>query len=211
MNPEYILDVLGLLDDDLIREAETCTAPGQRSGYRGWMTLAACLVVVIALGYVFRNGIGMGGGGAGGGAAPEFSGTAPSTSSGGATQGTDGLWNQGASSGGSAAPKPAGPPASAGGSEDTAAPGATEPQSPSDALEEGQTFAVLADGTVYQATEEAILLEPAESDVQYTTGGKEEDAGFLPAGTAYVMLEPGVAAVFMEETGLWRVFISVQP
>lgn len=208
MNPEYILDVLGLLDDDLIREAETCTAPGRRSGYRGWMTLAACFAVVIALGYVLTH---VGGMGSGGGAAPEFSGTAPSTSSGGATQGTDGLWNQDASNGGNAAPKPAGPPASAGGSEDTAAPGATEPQSPSDALEEGQMFAVLEDGTVFRATEEAILLEPAESDVQHTIGGKEEDAGFLPAGTAYVMLEPGVAAVRVEETGPWRIFISVQP
>lgn len=206
MNPEYILDVLGLLDDDLIREAETCTAPRRQSSYRSWVTLAACLVVVIALGYVMRNGIGMGGSSAGGGAAPEFSGT-PSTSSGG-TQDTDELWGQDASNGENTAPDPAGPAASIGSPED---PGATDPQSPSDALEEGQLFAVLADGTVYQATEETVPLEPAESDVQYTVGGKEEDASFLPAGTAYVMLEPGVAAVRMEEDGSWQIFISVEP
>lgn len=205
MNPEYILNALGLLDDDLIREAETCTAPRRRSGYRSWMALAACLTVVIALGYALTHI-----GGMSGGAAPEFSGGAPSTSGGG-TQDTDELWGQDASNGESIAPDPAGPSASIGSPEDTAPPGAAEPQSPSDALDERRIFAVLADGTVYQATEETVPLEPTESDIQYTVGGKEEDAGFLPAGTAYVILEPGAAAVYVEETGSWRIFISVQP
>ena len=51
MNTEYLLDAIGLLDDDLIQEAETCSAPKRRSGYRSWMSLAACLAVVVVLGY----------------------------------------------------------------------------------------------------------------------------------------------------------------
>ena len=208
MNPEYILDALGLLDDDLIQEAETCTIPKRQFSYRRWMTLAACLTVVIALGYVLTHV-----GGMGGGAAPELSGGTPSTSSGGATEATDGLWSQDESSGGNTAPDPAGPAASIGSPEDNAAPGAHDALEPAEAPEEGQTFAVLADGTVYRATEETVLLEPVESAIQYTVSGEgaAEAASFLPAGTAYVMLEPGVAAVLMEETGPWRIFISVEP
>lgn len=210
MNPEYMLDVLGLLDDDLIREAESCTAPGRQSSYRSWMTLAACLTVVAALGYVLTHV-----GGMGGGAAPEFSGgAAPSVSSGGDNaQTADEMWGQDASNGKSAAHDSAGPSASVSDSMESVDPGAPDLQGPAGAPEEGRIFAVLADGAVYQATEEDILLEPVESMLQYTIGGERaaEDAGFLPAGAAYVMLEPGVAAVLMEESGPWRIFISVEP
>lgn len=209
MNPEYILDALGLLDDDLIREAESCAVPRRQSSYRSWMTLAACLTVVIALGYVLTHV-----GGMGGGAAPEFSGTAPSAG-GDNTQAAEGLWNQDESNGGNTAPDPAGPAASIGSPVDSVAPGTADPQEPAGGPEGEQIFAVLADGTVYQATEEEVLLEPVESAIQYTIGskGQTEDASadFLPAGTAYVMLEPGAAAVLMEENGPWRVFISVEP
>ena len=51
MNTEYLLDAIGLLDDDLIQEAEACSAPKRRSGCRSWMSLAACLAVVVVLGY----------------------------------------------------------------------------------------------------------------------------------------------------------------
>lgn len=176
------------------------------------MTLAACLAVVIALGYALTHV-----GGMGGGAAPEFSGgAAPGTSAGGDNaQAAEELWGQGqdASNGESAAPDPAGPNASAGSPMGTDDPGAHDLLEPTEDPEGERMFAVLADGTVYQATEEDALLEPVEGAIQYTIGGERaaEEAGFLPAGTAYVMLEPGVAAVRVEESGLWRIFRSVEP
>lgn len=199
MTSEYLLDAVGLLDDDLIREAETYAAPGRRSGHGGRMTLAASVAVVIALGYALTHI-----GGMGGGAAPEFSGGAAGNSE---SQTTDG---QDSSNGESIAPNSPDP----GDSADSPLQGADpcEPNAPGRGPEAERIFAVLADGTVYQATEEYVLPEPAESAVQYTiSGGAEEDDNFLPAGTAYVMLEPGVAAVRMEEAGPWRVFISVEP
>ena len=50
MTPEYLLDAIGLIDDDLIQEAET--APVHRpASWRRWGSLAACAVLVVALGY----------------------------------------------------------------------------------------------------------------------------------------------------------------
>lgn len=49
MSREHLLEAIGLLDDDLIREAEEYRR--SRRNYRPWISLAACLVVVLALGY----------------------------------------------------------------------------------------------------------------------------------------------------------------
>ena len=51
MNAGDILDAIGLLDDSLIQEAEEYSRPRKQAGYRPWISLAACLAVVIALGY----------------------------------------------------------------------------------------------------------------------------------------------------------------
>ena len=50
MTAEHILDAIGLLDDDLILEAEGYAAPKARS-WRRWTALAASFAVVILLGY----------------------------------------------------------------------------------------------------------------------------------------------------------------
>lgn len=73
MNAEYLLDAIGQLDDDLIREAERYRRPKAR--YGRLMGLAASFAVVILLGY-FATHFGMGGGSGsapanGGAAAPE--------------------------------------------------------------------------------------------------------------------------------------------
>lgn len=51
MNTEHILDAIGLLDDDLIREAEEYSRPRASFDYRRWIGLAASLAVVLTLGY----------------------------------------------------------------------------------------------------------------------------------------------------------------
>ncbi len=60
MNTEHILDAIGLLDDDLIREAEEYSRPRASFDYRRWIGLAASLAVVLALGY---GAVNLGGGG----------------------------------------------------------------------------------------------------------------------------------------------------
>lgn len=63
MNSEHLLDAIGLLDDDLIREAEEYRRPGRN--WRPWISLAACLAVVLTLGYAVTHlEFGMGGGSA---------------------------------------------------------------------------------------------------------------------------------------------------
>ena len=64
MTADYLLDAMGLIDDDLIQDAEVLSAPALRSSVRRWTdraaALAACLVLVAALGYGISN-LGMGG------------------------------------------------------------------------------------------------------------------------------------------------------
>ena len=64
MTADYLLDAMGLIDDDLIQDAELLSAPTLLSSVRRWTeraaTLAACLVLVAALGYGISN-LGMGG------------------------------------------------------------------------------------------------------------------------------------------------------
>ena len=82
MNAGDILDAIGLLDDSLIQEAEEYSRPRKQAGYRPWISLAACLAVVIALGYgaVRLTYLGVGNGS---GAAPGQAGCASNESKGG--------------------------------------------------------------------------------------------------------------------------------
>ena len=194
MNPEYLLDAMGLLDDDLIQEAEQYQRRKPRINYSRWLAWAASFAVVIVLGYGVTH-IGMGGGG-----------SAP---------------NGGASTGGAAA---------SGCESMQNAPSATDspddsdqafvPEEPSNGAGGTQAgdwyLALMADGTVYWATEEYIDLDPEEDDIRYTTSfinsvepEEEGQANFLPVGTAYVVLDNGIAAVYQEDTGSWRVYDSV--
>ena len=51
MNTEHLLDAIGLLDDDLVREAEEYKSLRKGPGYWRWGSLAACCALVLALGY----------------------------------------------------------------------------------------------------------------------------------------------------------------
>lgn len=65
MTPEFLLDALGLLDDDLIQDAELRTAP-KVLPWRRWASWAACLALVLTLGYgAVRLGVSGGGSSAG--------------------------------------------------------------------------------------------------------------------------------------------------
>ena len=214
MNPEHLLDAIGLLDDDLIREAEAYRPP--RRDYSRWLSLAACLAVVLTLGYALTHlNLGMGGGAApenqmSGGAASAPSGSCGATVEGpppASTEGTDGSSMQG----GGDWPEPSSP--------DAAAP--QEPGANGGSSVTGDWLpAIRVDGVVYYwDTKEYIHLEPEEYDIRYTTSfinswEPEEDgqANFLPIGLPYVVLDNGTVAVLHnEETNTWEVYDSVPP
>ena len=46
MTSEHILDAIGLLDDELVREAEEYRRPRARFDCRRWGSLAACCALV---------------------------------------------------------------------------------------------------------------------------------------------------------------------
>ena len=80
MNADFLLDAVGLIDDDLILDAETCPAARRAAPLllvRRWAALAACLALVIALAYQVGQ-LGTAGGSSG-----------ASTSSGGGTAGNE--------------------------------------------------------------------------------------------------------------------------
>ena len=58
MTAEHLMDAVGLLDDDLIQEAEQVMHPRRRIYTERWLGMAASLALVIALGYgAFRLGL----------------------------------------------------------------------------------------------------------------------------------------------------------
>lgn len=197
MNAEYLLDAVGLLDDDLLREAEEYRRP--RRDYRPWIGMAACLAVVLTLGYALTH-IRMGGGGAAPG--NQMSGGAASAPAG--------------SYGGAEAPplEEAFPPASAEGPDGSSMQGGgdwTEPQEPGMAVET-DTLAVLIDGGLYRSTGEIIQLSPEEGEVQYGLSWHDEESGEdRVEPRRWLMLEDGTVAVSwdIQEHG-WLVFAPAE-
>lgn len=56
MTREHLLEAMGLLDDDLIKEAEE-PAGRKKWNRQSWIALAACLAIVLTIGYgVVQNG-----------------------------------------------------------------------------------------------------------------------------------------------------------
>lgn len=54
MTAEHLLEAMGLLDDDLIQEADVIVKR-RPVNWRGWGSLAACAVLVIAIGYALPS------------------------------------------------------------------------------------------------------------------------------------------------------------
>ena len=195
MNTEHLLDAIGLLDDDLVREAEEDSRP--RRDYSRWISLAAGFAVVLTLGYgvIQLRNTDMKGGYSGAGEPAE---SAPPPDGAQAEGNTTSSYEvSGDLEGADSLP--------------------LEPTSPGASGD--WYFALRVDGTVYRATNEYIHLEPEESDIRYTTSfinssEPEEDgqANFLPVGSSYVLLDDGTAAVLEdEETNSWRIYNSVPP
>lgn len=188
MNAEHLLDAMGLLDDDLIQEAETYKK--RRPDYRPWISLAACLAIVIVLGYGLTH-IGMGGGNS---AAPD-------------------------TAGGAAASAPAGTSQPPSGNMTPEAPSENEyePQSPGAANGNSQDYcpAIMVGGTLYWSTGEAIPVEVDESAIQTVTAyintvpQMDGQTNFSPDLSArYAQISEGLV-VLMD--GEWVLFDPVPP
>lgn len=89
MNADFLLQAIGLLDDDLIEETRQPfhRQPALLSQIRRWASVAACLAILLTAGYVVTH-LGMGGGSSGSSSA-SAGGSAPSagTGSGNTTSG----------------------------------------------------------------------------------------------------------------------------
>lgn len=205
MNAEYLLDAVGLLDDDLLREAEEYQPP--RRDYRPWVSLAACLAVVLTLGYALTHlNLGMGGGSEppknqmSGGAANAPSGSCGATVEGpppASAEGTDGSSMQG----GGDWPEPNSPDAAA-------------PQEPGMAVED-YCPAIMMDGVVYWSTDTPVTGEVEESAVRtvtsYTDGvpGEDGQTNFdRGLTTQYAMTDMGLVVLIDRE---WILFDPVPP
>ena len=194
MNAEYLLDAVGFVDDDLLREAEEYHRP--RRDYRPWIGLAASFVVVLTLGYALTQ-LGMGGGAAPGNQASGGAASAPAGSYGGAEGPPLEEYR---------------PPASAEGPDGSdMQDGGSTPADPCAPVEAG-TLAVLIDGGPYRSTGKIIQLSPDEGEVQYGLSWYDEESGedrFEPR--RWLMLEDGTVAVSWDtqEHG-WLVFAPAE-
>lgn len=205
MNAEYLLDAVGLLDDDLLREAEEYSRP--RRDYRPWIGLAASFVVVLTLGYALTH-LGMGGG------APknEMSGGAANAPSG--SYGGDGVppleeYRPPASA--------EGPDSSMQGGGDWAEPGSSDAAAPQEPGAVGGDYcaAIMVDGVVYWSTDTPVPGEVDESAIRtvtsYTDGQPEEDGQTnfdRDLTTQYAMTDMGLVVLIDRE---WILFDPVPP
>lgn len=202
MNAEYLLDAVGLLDDDLLREAEEYRRP--RRDYRSWIGLAACLAVVLTLGYALTH-IRMGGGSAAPGNGMSGGATgAPA----GSYAGAEAPPSEPAQSPDSSAPQNGeNRPASS-------SPDAAAPQEPG-AAEGDYRAAIMVDGVVYWSTDTPVPGEVEESAIRtvtsYTDGQPEEDGQTnfdRDLTTRYAMTDMGLVVLMDRE---WILFDPVPP
>lgn len=190
MNAGDILDAIGLLDDSLIQEAEEYSRPRKQAGYRPWISLAACLAVVIALGYGAVRLTYLGGGN-GSGAAPGQAGCASNESQ-----------------GGSAPPPGAGidNAPSEDQSPDVAEPDVDEPSAP------GEDLAVVIEDVVYRSTGETVPLFPDGEDIRYDVSWYDletEEAVSDPYLCCVVLEDGSVAVSSAFQSNGWLIFEPV--
>ena len=201
MTSEHILDAIGLLDDDLIREAEEYRRPRARFDCRRWGSLAACCALVIALGYgAVRLGL-MSGGfykNTSGGAANAPAASAPAASEPDLSAPSEEI--DGSLKGeGWPDPEPDSPAGS----------GPVEPGAPAETLRP----TIMVDGVLYQSTGRQLPGEPdpgiIQTVVSYTSGTPEMDgqSNFSEDLSArYALTGMGLAVLVEEE---WVLFEPV--
>lgn len=203
MNTEHLLDAIGLLDDDLIREAEEYKSLRKRPNYRRWGSLAACCALVLALGYGalwlctggdYKKGLyweGVSGGGNTTASAPAGN-DAPSGAADGSSGGAESM-----------PPEPSAPaePDYSGGQQGDRHP------------------AIMVDGVLYFSTGESVSAVPGPGEVKtvtsYTSGVPEMDGqtNFSQDLSAqYALVKVGgeqKLAVWMETE--WILFDTLPP
>ncbi len=204
MNSEYLLDCIGLIDDDLIADAEE-RPPLKRPAIplRAWGTLAACLVLVLALGYAVTH-MGMGGAGSEAPAAPATP-AAPAEPA-----------------------APADPEAPSGDGANVSGTGSSaEPQVPTspapepsdegyggEAPSEDRRAAIMVDGALYWSTGAPVPVEPAPGAIRvsdsYTDGLPEKDGqnNFSSESVEYAKIDMGVVVLIGHE---WVLFTADPP
>lgn len=214
MTSEHLLEAMGLLDDELIQEAEGYSRPRARTGRRQWLAWAASFAVVILLGY----GVSRLGTAGGGSAAPEgYSGAAA-----GGNAAASGVEDGASNSGAEALPGQAGGngitsdyDCSGAGEPDASVgiQGLPEDQEPSS--EADWRAAIMVDGTVYWSTGVPVPGEVDESAIRtvtsYTDARPEEDGQTnfdRSLTTRYAMTDLGLV-VLMD--GEWILFEPVPP
>jgi len=210
MNSEFLLEAIGLIDDELIADAERRPErkPIPLPKILGW---AACLAVVIVLGYGASHlDIGMGGGNSAAPAAssPAASAPAASTPAAGAPMpGGIGVPGIGGGNAPAAAPEPQTPEAG----EPSASAGGSTPQ---DGNPNEVPRAIRVDGMVYWSTGAPVPLEPEPSEVRtsdtYAGGTPEEDGqnNFSQEPVQYVKTDMGLVVLMDEE---WVLFTPFPP
>ena len=213
MTANHLLDAMGLLDDELIQEAEEYKR-GKGKNYGTWLAWAASFAVVLVLGYGLTHlNIGMSGGTANGGAAGDSQGAsgAPSTSSGGGA--VNGATWEGDQSAIEALPneKPDDVIAPDG---DASFDGAVDIFG----MEPGQVPAIMVDGTLYWDASTTSVIRPEEEagvrfSTSYTDGEPFEDGqtNFHPEVVRYMVLENGTVAVNWNWSNEWHILSSERP
>lgn len=208
MNAEHILDAMGLVDDDLIQEAERYSRPRGRMAHREWLGLAACFTVVVALVYGLAQ-LGMSGGnGYSGGMATEGwpASSAPNTPAGGTAGGNMAPPEEADGSLGDGDTCPLPEPDSSGQREEQPGwiPGG-----------EGFCDAIMVGGILYCSTGEVVAVAVEESEIRtvvsYTNTLPEMDGqtNFShDLAARYAMTDQGLV-VEMEEQ--WVLFDPVTP
>ena len=190
MNAEHLLDAMGLLDDQLIQEAEAYRPRSRRPSLRPWMTLAACFAVVMVLGYGLTH-MGMGGGNS---AAPENSGgaaSAPADSSFYHPQ-----FN------GTESPAPEAPPN-------------YELQPPHEGGDMDYCAAIMVDGTLYWSTGTPASVEVEERDIRTvnsyinTVPQMDGQTNFSPDLSAQYAQTPEGLVVLIDNE--WILFDPIPP
>lgn len=208
MTREHLIDAIGLLDDELIREAEEYSHPRRQIDYRPWISLAACLAVVVTIGYGVAH-LQMGGGSSmNGGAASR-----PAASN-GASQGTgpadmEALPPSGEdlNCGTDSPQAPDAEPDSSGGFD--------VPSSAGGPAEHDFCAAIMVDGLLYWSTDTPVPGEPDPSIIQtvtsYTDTQPEEDGQTnFDRGltTRYAMTDLGLVVLIDHE---WVLFDPIPP